>query len=99
MVSLKGDRFLQFTISSGNEFQSLMVAGKKECMKVSVVQMGNLSDLCEWFPTKLGYHTCYTAEWFVVIKHKSGCYSLHYFYPVYVFLVEGIPNCRRVFQD
>ena len=44
MVSLKGDRFLQFTISSGNEFQSLMVAGKKECLKVSVVQIGSLSD-------------------------------------------------------
>ena len=44
MVSLKGDRFLQFTISSGNKFQSLMVAGKKECLKVSVVQMGSLSD-------------------------------------------------------
>ena len=56
MVSLKGDRFLQFTISlqyniqyhhtisSGNKFQSLMVAGKIECLKVSVVQMGSLSD-------------------------------------------------------
>ena len=44
MVSLKGDRFLQFTISSGNKFQSLMVAGKKECLKVFVVQMGSLSD-------------------------------------------------------
>ena len=44
MVSIKGDRFLQFTISSGNEFQSLMVAGNKECLKVSVVQMGSLSD-------------------------------------------------------
>ena len=30
MASLKGDRFLQFTISSGNKFQSLIVAGKKE---------------------------------------------------------------------
>ena len=44
MVSLKGDRFLQFTTSSGNKFQSLMIAGKKECLKVSVVQMGSLSD-------------------------------------------------------
>ena len=44
MASLKGDRFLQFTISSGNKFQSLIVAGKKECLKVSVVQMGSLSD-------------------------------------------------------
>ena len=44
MASLKGDRFLQFTISSGNKFQSLIVAGKKECLKVSVVQMGCLSD-------------------------------------------------------
>ena len=44
MVSLKEDRFLQFTMSFGSEFQSLMVAGKKECMKVSVVQMGSLSD-------------------------------------------------------
>ena len=35
---------MQFTISSDNEFQSLMVAGKKECLKVSVVQMGSLSD-------------------------------------------------------
>ena len=43
MVSIKGDRFLQFTILSGNKFQSLMVAGKKECLKVSVVQMGSLS--------------------------------------------------------
>ena len=34
---------------------------------------------CEWFPTKLGYHTCYTAEWFVVIKHKSGSSSLYPF--------------------
>ena len=45
MVSLKGDGFLQFTISSGNRFQSLMVAGEKECLKESVVQMGSLSDL------------------------------------------------------
>ena len=44
MASLKGDRYLQFTISSGNKFQSLIVAGKKECLKVSVVQMGSLSD-------------------------------------------------------
>ena len=44
MASLKGDTFLQFTISSGNKFQSLIVAGKKECLKVSVVQMGSLSD-------------------------------------------------------
>ena len=44
MASLKGDRFLQFTISSGNKFLSLIVAGKKECLKVSVVQMGSLSD-------------------------------------------------------
>ena len=43
MVSLKGDRFLQFTISSSNKFLSLMVAGKKECLNVSV-QMGSLSD-------------------------------------------------------
>ena len=35
---------MQFTISSGNKFQSLIVAGKKECLKVSVVQMGSLSD-------------------------------------------------------
>ena len=45
MVSLNGDRFLQFTISSGNKFQSLMVSGKKECLKVSVVQMGSLGNL------------------------------------------------------
>ena len=44
MVSLKEDRFLQFTISSGNKFQSLIMAGKKECLEVSVVQMGSLSD-------------------------------------------------------
>ena len=44
LTSLKGGRFLQFTMSSGNKFQSLMVAGKKECVKVSVVQMGSLSD-------------------------------------------------------
>ena len=25
------------------------------------------SSYCEWFPTKLGYHTCFTAEWFDVI--------------------------------
>ena len=43
MVSLKEDWFLQFTILSDNKFQ-LMVAGKKECLKVSVVQMGSLSD-------------------------------------------------------
>ena len=43
MVSLKEDRFLQFTMSSGNKFQSLMIAGKKECLKVSVVQIGSLS--------------------------------------------------------
>ena len=43
MVSLK-DWFLQFTMSSGNKFQSLMVAGVKECLKVSVVQMDSLSD-------------------------------------------------------
>ena len=45
MVSLKEDRLLQFAMSSGNKFQSLMVAGKKECLKVSVVQMGSLNDL------------------------------------------------------
>ena len=45
MISLKGDRFLQFTISFGNKFQSLMVAGKKVCLRVSVVQMGSLSDV------------------------------------------------------
>ena len=44
MVCLKEDRFLQITISSGNKFQSLTVAGKKECFKVSVVQIGSLSD-------------------------------------------------------
>ena len=44
MVSLLDYRFLQFTISSGNEYQSLMAAGKKECMKVFVVQIGSLSD-------------------------------------------------------
>ena len=44
MVSLKEGRFFQFTISSGNRFQSLMVAEKKESLKVSVVQMGSLSD-------------------------------------------------------
>ena len=44
MVSLKGERFLQFTISSGKKFQSLMVAEKEECLKVSVVQIGSLSD-------------------------------------------------------
>ena len=38
MVSLKEDRFLQLTISSGNMFHSLMVAGIKECLKVSDVQ-------------------------------------------------------------
>ena len=44
MVSLKECRFLQFTMSSGNKFQSLMVAGKKECLKVSVVQMCSLGN-------------------------------------------------------
>ena len=44
MVSLKDDKLLQFSISSGNKFQSLMAAGKKECLRVSVVQMGSLSD-------------------------------------------------------
>ena len=44
MVSLREDRFLQLTVSSGNKFQSLMVAGKKECLKMSVVQMSSLSD-------------------------------------------------------
>ena len=44
MVSLKEVRFLQFTISSGNMFQSQMVAGKRECLKVSVVEIGSLSD-------------------------------------------------------
>ena len=44
MVSLTEDRFSLFTISSGNKFQSLMVAGKKECLEVSVVQMDSLSD-------------------------------------------------------
>ena len=44
MVSLKGDRFLQFAMSFGNKFQSLMLAGRKVCLKVSVVQMGSLSD-------------------------------------------------------
>ena len=42
---LKEDRFLQFTISSGNKFQSPMVAGKKECLNVSVLQIGSLSHL------------------------------------------------------
>ena len=41
MVSL--DRFLQFAISSSNKFQSLMEAGKKEYLKMSVLQMGSLS--------------------------------------------------------
>ena len=41
---MKEDRFLQFTMSSGNKFKSLMVAGKKECLKVHVVQIGSLSD-------------------------------------------------------
>ena len=45
MVSLKENRFLQLTLSSGNKFLSLMVAGKKECFKVSVVQMGSLSHI------------------------------------------------------
>ena len=45
MVSLEEDRFLQFATSSGNRLQYLAVAGKKECLKVSVVQMGSLSDL------------------------------------------------------
>ena len=46
MVSLKGGSFLQFTISSGNKFQSLIAAvEKKECLNVSVVQIGSLSDL------------------------------------------------------
>ena len=87
-----------------------MVAEKKEHLKVSVVQMGSLSDFeliicvflalkcrcvnrysyqaiyysieygktvisssfCEWLPTKLRHHACYTADWFVVIKHKSA---------------------------
>ena len=44
MVSLKEDRFLQFSISFGNKFQSLMVARKKECLNVPVVQIGGLSD-------------------------------------------------------
>ena len=44
MVSLMEDRFLLFTISFANKFQSLMASGKKECLKVSVVQMGSLSD-------------------------------------------------------
>ena len=35
---------MQFPISSGNKFQSLMVAGKKEYLKVSVVQMGCSGD-------------------------------------------------------
>ena len=43
----------------------------------------------ELFPTKLENHTLYTAEWFVVIKHKSGSSSLYAFKPFYVFLVEG----------
>ena len=34
VVSLKEDWFLQFTISSGNKFQSLTVAGEKEYLKV-----------------------------------------------------------------
>ena len=46
MFSMKQDRFLKFTMTSGNEFRSVMVAGKKECFKVSVAQMGCLSD-CE----------------------------------------------------
>ena len=44
MVSLNEDRFLQFTMSSGNKFLSLIVAGKKEYLKVPVVQIGSLSD-------------------------------------------------------
>ena len=45
MVSLKEERFLQFAMSSGNKVQSLMVAGKKVCSKVSVVQISSLSEL------------------------------------------------------
>ena len=41
MVSLKVDRFLHFTASSGNKFQYLMVAGN--CLKMYVVQIGSLS--------------------------------------------------------
>ena len=43
MVSLKEDRFLQYAASSGHKFQSLMVAVKKDCLKVSVVQIGSVS--------------------------------------------------------
>ena len=34
MVSLKDDRLIQFTISSGDGFQFLMVAGGNKCLKV-----------------------------------------------------------------
>ena len=44
MVALKVARLLQFTVSLGSKFQSLMVAGKKECLKMSVVQDGCLND-------------------------------------------------------
>ena len=43
MVFLKVNRIMQFTTSSGNKLQPLMIAGKK-CLNVSVVQIGRLSD-------------------------------------------------------
>ena len=42
MAFMKVDRLLQFTTSSGNKLQSLMVAGKIELCEGAVVQMGSL---------------------------------------------------------
>ena len=38
------DRLLQLTTSSGNKFKSLMLTGEQEYLRMSVIQMGSLSD-------------------------------------------------------
>ena len=82
MVSLNGDRFMQSTTSSGNKFQSPMVAGKKDCLNVSVVQIGSFCDF------KLLIHV------FLVLKCRcvSACIAIRPF----IILHSNERRCSRL---
>ena len=75
MVSLKGDRFLQSTTSSGNKFQSPMVAGKKDRLKVSVVQIGSFCDFIllirVFLELKCRWVSACIATWPFIILHSK----------------------------
>ena len=58
MVFLKVDKYLQFAESSCIMIQSLMVPGKKQCSKISVVQLGSLSDFVLLICVSLMQSTC-----------------------------------------